>query len=297
MGLSALKDTASRLCSEAIIELLGSIEDILKLTDFNKHGIDMDTLDTFKAALKKLMERKREYIMDLCDQFKQGNVSAKHLESAFLKFHKDGALPFVERYYGDGKYKTYIKSGNLMITVTHLNFLIIQAGNISEIFLEIFSSEANGSVRDTLYDALKLYLSGFSECIDGIHNYHGIFGNTDNHESPGIDDNARKLIKEDIFNFINMGLIQMSQSIRFQFPIVKQGDKELLFTQFKDHFESSFKVHFDDWKTKSFDDVIKLNLGSSIGKDKHGVGFIDRRYSILALCLYCGVRTFEGGPN
>ncbi|KAJ1910463.1 hypothetical protein H4219_006204 [Mycoemilia scoparia] len=297
MDLSAFTDTDSRLCCEAIMELLGSLEDIPEHTQFNKHGIDMDTLDNLKAALKKHMERQREYIMNLCDQFEQGNVSAEHLQSAFLKFHKDGALPFVERYYGDGKYKTYIKSGNTMIPVTHLDYLNIQAGNIFSKLVDIISSEANGSEKGALAKAIKLYLHGFSPCINGIHDYHGIFGNTDNHESPDIDDNARKLIKEDIFDFINEDLARMSEFIRTLFPLVKQGDKALLFAQFKDHFEKSFKVYFDAGKAKSFDDVTKFNLGKSIDKDKHGAGFIDRRYSILALFLFYEAKMLEDGSN
>ncbi|KAJ1913679.1 hypothetical protein H4219_005104 [Mycoemilia scoparia] len=297
MNLSAFIDTDSRICCKAIIEFLGSIEDILELTDFNKHGIDMDTLDNLKAALKKHMERKREYIMNLCDQFKQGNVSAKHLESAFLKFHKDGALPFVERYYGDGKYKTYIKSGNTMIPVTHLDYLNIQAGNIFSKLVDIISGEGTESETGALVKAIDLYLYGFRQCIYDIHGYHGIFGNTDNHESPGIDDNARKLIKEDIFDFINGDLARMSRPIRNLFPLVKQGDKALLFTQFKDHFESSFKVHFDDWKAKSFDDMIKLNLGSSSGNGGYGVEVIDYVYSTLASSLNRMFISSQGRSN
>ncbi|KAJ1913680.1 hypothetical protein H4219_005105 [Mycoemilia scoparia] len=296
MDLSKFTEANSRLCCEAIIELLGSIEDILEDTQFNKQGIDMDTLEKFKAALKKHMERKCEYIMNHCDLFSQGNVSAEH-KFAFLNFCKHIVLPFVEKHYGDGKYKIYIKSGNMMVPVEPLDFLNKLAEKISSIFDEIFRDEGTESEKVALVKEIKLYLYGFCQCINGIYNYHEEFGQTGNHESPDIDDNARKLIKEDIFDFINGDLIQMSQSIKALFLLVQQGDKELLFTQFKDHFESSFKVRFGDGEAESFDDVIKFNPGSSSGNGGYGVEVIDYVYSTLASSLNRMFISSQGGSN
>ncbi|KAJ1912583.1 hypothetical protein H4219_005547 [Mycoemilia scoparia] len=298
MNLSAFIDTDSRICCKAIIELLGSLEDILKLTDFNKHGITEDTPDVLKAALKKYMERKREYIMDLCGQFSQGKFSLVHLESAFSAIHYSSIKPFVERFCGDGKHMVQItnsKTGKIDKIVT-LPYLIDQAQNVFDIFTRIKNTGIDPE-KDALVKELKLYLSIPIQCIDGSHDDCDKCGQTRNHESPVIDDSARKLIKEDIIDFIYKDLNQMSQSRMTLFTLVKQDDKALLFAQFKGHFESSFKVHFDNGKAKSFDDAIKFYITNSIDNGEYGVGFIDHIYSILALCLYCEVQTFEDGPN
>ncbi|KAJ1909867.1 hypothetical protein H4219_006326 [Mycoemilia scoparia] len=284
MDLSVFKNTDSIICCEAIIQFLSSIEDILKHTQFNKHGIGMDTLHVLRAALKKHMDRKYKYAMDLCNECKNGNVPVEHLASAFLTLNLPSVLSFVEKFYGDGEYLIHTIVNDSEVMVAPLGFLATQAKYIASIF-DTINIEGIDSVGDTLYDALTFYLSGFNQCISGIHNYHERFGQTRSHERPAVCDSMTRLIKMDIVGFINKDLAQMHESIIKLCSRVNQDDKALMYAQFNKHFKNSLKEQFGDATAVSLKDDIYCYLNSRIKEYDYGVGFVSRKYSLLAMEL------------